>query len=156
MNSDEVGVFYNLLDTQAPIHYGNFIAYVGRAKILMQSHDGAVHLLPALPEVWARGSVKGLNARGGFVIDMTWDGCQLKEATIRSTLGGNLRIRSYIPLTGKGLQPAQGKNPNPLFDVYPIKEPLVSKSIHPQYPIISKVYEYDVMTKPGQIVHVLR
>ena len=63
--------------------------------MLLQSHDGAVHLLPALPDAWATGSVQGLVARGGFVVDMNWNGVQLDKAKIHSRLGGNLRLRSY-------------------------------------------------------------
>ena len=124
--------------------------------MLMQSHDGAVHLLPALPEAWAKGSVEGLVARGGFVVDMDWESRQLLKAKIRSRLGGILRIRSYVPLKGKGLQPATGKNENLFYQSADIKEPLVSPEIHAAYPILNKVYEYDLMTEPGKMYEVER
>lgn len=83
--------------------------------MLLQSHDGAVHLLPALPDEWDCGSVQGLVARGGFVVDMEWEGAQLVQARVHSRVGGMLRIRSYIPLKGDHLKPAQGDCPNPLL-----------------------------------------
>ena len=83
--------------------------------MLLQSHDGAVHLLPALPDAWATGSVQGLVARGGFVVDMNWNGVQLDKAKIHSRLGGNLRLRSYVPLRGVGLKEAKGKNLNEYY-----------------------------------------
>ncbi|MDD4638065.1 MAG: glycoside hydrolase family 95 protein, partial [Bacteroidales bacterium] len=81
---------------------------------------------------------------------MEWDGAQLKEAKILSKLGGNLRIRSYVPLKGEGLTPAKGDNPNPLFETAAIKKPLVSDKINPQQPLLYKVYEYDIQTTPGK------
>lgn len=118
--------------------------------MLLQSHDGAVQFLPALPNIWPAGSVKGLKACGGFEVDMNWDGNQIDKVRIQSSIGRNLRIRSYIPLKGAGLNPATGKNPNPLFRTETIKETLVSKSITAQMPMLYKTYEYDLITEPGK------
>ena len=65
-------------------------------------------------------------------------------------------MRSYIPLKGKGLKPALGKNPNPLYQQALIKEPLVSKEIRPQRPVLYQIYEYDLETVAGHDYQVER
>ena len=141
----------NLFDAHPPFQIdGNFGYTAGVAEMLLQSHDNAIHLLPALPDAWRKGRIEGLVARGGFVTDMEWDGAQLSKVIIHARLGGNLRLRSYVPLKGKGLREAVGENKNPFFQVERIKEPLISKKICPQYPLLYRVYEYDVMTEPGK------
>jgi len=72
---------------------GNFGATAGVAEMLLQSHTGEVHLLPALPAAWATGSATGLRARGGFEVGMAWRGGKVVGATLRSTLGGPCRLR---------------------------------------------------------------
>ena len=142
----------NMFDAHPPFQIdGNFGAAAGIAEMLVQSHDGAVHLLPALPDAWSEGHVEGLRARGGYEVDMRWADGKLSEATVRSTIGGTLRLRSAVPLKGKGLRKASGACPNALFAPAEVKTPLYSPELK-EKPAVSVpvVYEYDVETKPGK------
>ena len=99
------GTYPNMFDAHPPFQIdGNFGCTAGIAEMLMQSYDGYIHLLPALPSAWKNGSVKGLVARGGFVIDMDWKDGKLTQAVVHSRLGGACLLRSNTPIKGKGLK----------------------------------------------------
>ena len=149
------GTYPNLFDAHPPFQIdGNFGCTAGIAELFLQSHDGAVHLLPALPDALADGSVEGLRARGGFVLEhMEWKDGHIVEARLRSTIGGNLRIRSYDALTGEGLVEASSEeNPKPLFAVQEISRPMISEKAPMRGYIAPTAHLYDIATEPGQVV----
>ena len=122
--------------------------------MLLQSHDGAVHVLPALPDQWQNGLMHGLKARGGFIVDMDWQNGQLKKLVITSTLGGNCRIRSYQPLSMKGSRAVEkitASNPNSFYSVLQIKAPVIGNNAALADSVLKKIYEYDLSTAAGKI-----
>lgn len=101
------GTYPNMLDAHPPFQIdGNFGATAAIAEMLVQSHAGEIHLLPALPSTWPNGEVKGLRARGGFEVDIAWRSGRLVEASVRAVTGsGAVRLRLGQRTAGIDLAP---------------------------------------------------
>jgi alpha-L-fucosidase 2 len=149
------GTYPNLFDAHPPFQIdGNFGCTAGIAEMLVQSQDGCIFLLPALPDQWSKGEVEGLRARGGFEIEnMKWAGRKLISVRIKSKLGGNCRIKTYntVKAESGSLKPAYGDNPNPFFHLEKTKEVLISQKARLLPLKLQKTMSYDFETKAGEV-----
>ncbi|WP_111308214.1 glycoside hydrolase family 95 protein [Confluentibacter sediminis] len=149
------GTYNNLFDAHPPFQIdGNFGCTSGITEMLMQSSDGAIQLIPALPDNFKNGMISGLKTRGGFTIDnMTWENGELVSVKITSTLGGNLRLRTPNEMkskSGKKLKNASGENPNDFFVVSKIKDPIISDASDIQPLPLKQTFLYDMPTQKGK------
>jgi alpha-L-fucosidase 2 len=104
------GSLPNLFDSCPPFQIdGNFGGCAGIAEMLLQSHAGEIELLPALPQSWPSGSVKGLKARGGFTVDIAWNAGRLTSATIHSTGGTTAKVRHSGQLIPVSVRPGKSQ-----------------------------------------------
>lgn len=99
------GTYPNLFDAHPPFQIdGNFGATAGFAEMLLQSQNDELHLLPALPDAWKDGNVKGVRGRGNYTVDIAWEDGKLKSANIKAHLDGTCRIRTAQPINIKDVK----------------------------------------------------
>jgi alpha-L-fucosidase 2 len=150
------GTYPNMFDAHPPFQIdGNFGCTAGIAEMLLQSYDGNIYLLPAIPNEWATGSVSGLKARGGFeIVSMQWKDGRLARVELKSVLGGNCRIRVAGPLKAEGsfaLKVAKGKNTNFFYQNAETALPVIAEKAKLNKPGEKETILYDFVTQAGKV-----
>jgi alpha-L-fucosidase 2 len=148
------GTYNNLFDAHPPFQIdGNFGCTSGIAEMLMQSADGAIHLLPAIPDGWVTGKITGLRALGGFeIMEMQWANSKVTKVVVKSSLGGNLRLRvpNKIALQAGGrMTDAVGENQNRFYDIDTTPAAVVSPKATITTAALKPTILYDIATKAG-------
>jgi alpha-L-fucosidase 2 len=156
-NTTGGGTYPNLFCAHPPFQIdGNFGATAGIAQMLVQSHAGELHLLPALPSTWQSGKVKGLKARGGFTVDMEWEKGKLTKATIHSALGGNCRIRTSEKITvDVPTSKIEGANPNTFYNFVDAGKPLVKENVQLLEMSVNQGNVIDFKTEKGKMYNII-
>jgi alpha-L-fucosidase 2 len=147
------GIYPNLFDAHPPFQIdGNLGATAGIAEMLLQSHDGEIFILPALPDDWRSGEVKGLKARGGFEVTLVWADGNLTKVMVTSRVGGNLRIRSHSRLTPEGAswRQASGANPNQLMQPAQVPAYRIKQGAELEKLNLSASFVIDIETEMGK------
>lgn len=153
-SSNNGGTYPNFFDAHPPFQIdGNFGCTSGIAEMLLQSANGDIHILPALPDEWANGNVSGLRTYGGFELAFEWANGQLEKLVVKSNLGGNCRIRVPNEMAfanGQDLVLAEGVNPNSFFDIPQVKTPLISEKANVEEINLKSTVLYDFDTEAGK------
>lgn len=148
------GTYANLFDAHPPFQIdGNFGCTSGITEMLLQTQNGSIDILPALPEEWKNGKITGLRTYGGFEVNLVWENNQITKITIKSNLGGNCRIRvpNEVELIGKlKLKTAKGDNSNPFFEIPKIKKPIISADAKLNEVVLKPTFLYDFDTEAGK------
>ncbi len=148
------GTYNNLFDAHPPFQIdGNFGCTSGIAEMLMQSGYDEIHILPALPDIWPSGSVTGLRAKGGFeIVKLEWKGSKVVTLIIKSSSGGNLRLRVPNELNTRDgkLSNAIGTNINPFYVVDETPAPIIAQQASLEMPEVRKTFLYDISTEAGK------
>jgi alpha-L-fucosidase 2 len=150
------GLYANMLDAHPPFQIdGNFGVTAGIAEMLLQSHNGALHLLPALPAEWQEGEVRGLKARGNFTVDIRWSEGALEEARIRPQADGTCRIRSEWPLSFTNTRAGTHAFGNHLMETTKIPPPeIYGPGL--SGPELKDYHMYDIPVEKGEIIRIRR
>lgn len=138
------GSYPNLLCAHPPFQLdGNMGGTAGVSEMLLQSHEGFLDLLPALPAEWSAGEVSGLKARGNFVTDIRWENHEIRSAKIVAVDGGVLTVKTGQKMKMRTIADAESDKKNPVSEHHEASE-------------TGSFFRYEIKTRPGQVIELYR